>query len=55
LLPGLKVASPEMQADREVVKAALHKYGYALRVASEELRADKELVLLRVTHAVDHM
>ena len=40
--------SKELQADREVVLAAVRQAGRALMCASEELRADREVVLAAV-------
>ena len=36
-------ASPELQADREVVMEAVKNKGYALRYASPDLHVDEEL------------
>ena len=52
-LPGryglpLYHASAELQADREVVLAAVQQYGLALSHASPELQADREVVLAAV-------
>ena len=41
-------ASEELQADREVVLAAVQQNGRALKYASEELQADREVVLAAV-------
>ena len=45
---ALKNASPELQADREVVLAAVRQNGWVLCYASTELRADREVVLAAV-------
>ena len=45
---ALEYASAELQADREVVLAAVQQDGRALEHASAELRADREVVLAAV-------
>ena len=47
-LMALKHASPELQADREVVLAAVQQNGEAFHYAAEELQADREVVLAAV-------
>jgi hypothetical protein len=44
----LERSSPELQADREVVLAAVQQDGWELEFASEELQADREVVLASV-------
>ena len=45
---ALQHASPELQADREVVTEAVQQDGLALKYASQELRADREVVMAAV-------
>ena len=45
---ALKYASAEMQADREVVIAAVHQNYHVLKRASAELKADRQVVLAAV-------
>ena len=45
---ALWYASAELQADREVVLAAVQQDGYALQYASAGLQADREVVLAAV-------
>ena len=45
---ALEYASVDLQADREVVLAAVQQRGYALEYASAELKADREFVLAAV-------
>ena len=45
---ALKNASPELQADHEVVLVAVQQNGRVLEYASPELRADREVVLAAV-------
>ena len=46
----LRNASPELQADREVVMAAVINNPHALKFASPELHADREFILAAVTN-----
>jgi len=48
---ALRYASDELQADHEVVLAAVTKNGCALQHASRELKADREMVLVAVTQS----
>jgi hypothetical protein len=41
----LRLAPPELRADREVVLTAVQQDGWVLFHASPELRADREVVL----------
>ena len=41
-------ATKELQADKQIVLAAVRENGYALRFATKELQADKEVVLAAV-------
>ena len=41
---GLQYASPELQADREVVMTAVKNAGSALQFASGSLKADPEII-----------
>ncbi|MDO8429898.1 MAG: DUF4116 domain-containing protein [bacterium] len=45
---SLRYISPKLRADKEVVLAAIKRYGLELEYASFELRADKEVVLRAV-------
>ena len=47
-VPPLGYVSAELQADREVVLAAVQKVGYALQYASTEMLSDREVVLAAV-------
>jgi len=49
-IASLQYASPELQADKEVVMAAVKNNGFALQYASPELQADKEVVMAAVTN-----
>jgi len=56
---ALSIAPPEIRADREVVLAALRRFGAALQFAAPEFRACRECVLTAVRHrggylALDH-
>ena len=45
----LRYATPEMQADREVVMSALHSFPFAIAYASSDLQADREIVMRAVS------
>ena len=47
-MDALKYASDELKADKEVVIAAVTRWGSSLEYASEDLRADKEVVMAAV-------
>ena len=49
----LKLASPRLQADREVVQAAVTQNSHALQFATAGLRGDKGLVLFCVQQSGD--
>ena len=42
---ALRFASPELRADRELVRAAIQRSGSALQYASHALRADLEILV----------
>ena len=42
---ALEFASPQLQADREIVLEAVNEKGWALEYASPQLQADKDVLL----------
>ena len=48
---ALALAGPALQADREVVLAAVAQDGRVLEAAAPQLRADREIVLAAITQA----
>jgi len=51
--PALRRASEEMKGDKDVVLAAVARYGNSLQDASDEVKGDKDVVLAALVHEGD--